>query len=121
MSKIKYYKNIKLEEFLDETIKECTEAELMYSYNEMNNEMNNTKISKCNSELNSKNIIDSHECIEIVEVNELVSDITFEITKIKGMKKLVLTVNIYDETEIIKLDFEIKKTTLKKLLKDLDD
>ena len=114
MSKIKYYKNIKLEEFLDENIKECTEEELMENYLE---------ISKCNTDLDIEKIIDSHDCIdiEIVEADELESDITFEITKVKGKKKLVLTVNIYDESEIIKLDFEIKKSTLKKLLKDLED
>ena len=114
MSKIKYYKNIKLEEFLDENIKECTEEELM---------IKSIDTSEYNSEVNVENIIDSHDCIdiEIVEADELESDITFEITKVKGKKKLILTVNIYDDSEIIKLDFEIKKSTLKKLLKDLED
>ena len=113
MSKIKYYKNINLEEFLDEKIKECTEDEIESNKEEINN----------NLQIEFDKIVDMSEGldIEIVESDELESDITFEITKIKGKKKLVLTVNIYDDSEIIKLDFEIKKSTLKKLLKDLED
>lgn len=113
MSKIKYYKNINLEEFLDEKIKECTEDEIESNKEEINN----------NLQIEFDKFVDMSEGldIEIVESDELESDITFEITKIKGKKKLVLTVNIYDDSEIIKLDFEIKKSTLKKLLKDLED
>lgn len=113
MSKIKYYKNINLEEFLDEKIKECTEDEIESYKEEINNSL----------QIEFDKIVEMGEGIdiEIVESDELESDITFEITKIKGKKKLVLTVNIYDDSEIIKLDFEIKKSTLKKLLKDLED
>ena len=104
MSKIKYYKNINLEEFLDEDIKE-----VVFSNNETNNE-------------NDDNNEDFEDLgIEIMEEDMIQSDITFDISKVKGKKKLTLVVNIYDNDEIIKLDFEIKKSTLKKLLKDLED
>lgn len=102
MSKIKFYKNINLEEFLDETISENLIVE-NYSDNMIIIEDNNIEL-------------------EIIETDDIESDISFEISKIKGKKKkLILTVNIYEADEIIKLDFEIKKSTLKKLLKDLED
>ena len=101
MSKIKFYKNINLEEFLDETISENLMIE---------DDMNEIVITE-----------DNNIELEIVETDDIESDISFEINKIKGKKKLILTVNIYEADEIIKLDFEIKKSTLKKLLKDLDD
>lgn len=107
MSKIKYYKNINLEEFLDEDIKE-----VVFSNNETNNK----------TEYNNEDFEDFEDLgIEIVEEDMIQSDITFDISKVKGKKKLTLVVNIYDNDEIIKLDFEIKKSTLKKLLKDLED
>ena len=101
MSKIKFYKNINLEEFLDENI-----SENLIVDNDSNEMI-----------INEDNNID----LEIIETDDIESDITFEIDKVKGKKKLILTVNIYEADEIIKLDFEIKKTTLKKLLKDLED
>lgn len=101
MSKIKFYKNINLEEFLDENISENLIVD---------NDSNEMIINEDNS-------ID----LEIIETDDIESDITFEIDKVKGKKKLILTVNIYEADEIIKLDFEIKKSTLKKLLKDLED
>lgn len=101
MSKIKFYKNINLEEFLDETISENLIIE---------DDSNNIIITEVNN-------IE----LEIIETDDIESDISFEINKVKGKKKLILTVNIYEADEIIKLDFEIKKSTLKKLLKDLED
>lgn len=101
MSKIKFYKNINLEEFLDETISENLIIE-DDSDNIIITEVNNIEL-------------------EIIETDDIESDISFEINKVKGKKKLILTVNIYEADEIIKLDFEIKKSTLKKLLKDLED
>ena len=99
--KIKFYKNINLEEFLDENISKNLIIE---------DDINEIVITEDNS-------ID----LEIIETDDIESDISFEINKIKGKKKLILTVNIYEADEIIKLDFEIKKSTLKKLLKDLED
>jgi len=101
MSKIKFYKNINLEEFLDETISENLIIE---------DDSDNIIITEANN-------IE----LEIIETDDIESDISFEINKVKGKKKLILTVNIYEADEIIKLDFEIKKSTLKKLLKDLED
>lgn len=101
MSKIKFYKNINLEEFLDENISENLIIE---------NDSDNMIITE-----------DNNIELEIIETDDIESDISFEINKIKGKKKLILTVNIYEADEIIKLDFEIKKSTLKKLLKDLED
>mgnify|MGYP006096359293 FL=1 len=116
MSKIKYYKNKnkKLEEFLDENIKECTEDEINATQIDAFNQTNGYNLATIIESTNDNDI-------EIIETEELESDITFEITGVKGKKKLFLTVNIYDESEIIKLDFEIKKETLKKLLKNLED
>ena len=114
MSKNKYYKNKKLEEFLDENIKQCIEEDSNVT---QHNIINQTLVFNLETKIESTNDID----IEIIETDELESEITFEISKVKDKKKLVLTVNIYDESEIIKLDFEIKKATLKKLLKDLED
>ena len=101
MSKIKFYKNINLEEFLDENISENLIVE---------NDSDNMIITE-----------DNNIELEIIETDDIESDISFEINKIKGKKKLILTVNIYEADEIIKLDFEIKKNKLKKLLKDLED
>lgn len=103
MSKIKYYKNINLEEFLDEDIKETI---ILDESNEI--------------DINEDTNFDELD-IEIVVDDMIQSDINFDISKVNGKKKLTLVVNIYDNDEIIKLDFEIKKTTLKKLLEDLEE
>lgn len=105
MSKIKYYKNIKLEEFLDETVKKCIKNEKIVD-----------KLDEINLNLNK-----TDDYVEIIYTDELASEITFDITNINGEKKVILTVNIYDEADIIKIDFEIIKSTLEKLLKDLED
>lgn len=104
MSKIKYYKNINLEEFLDEDIKETVFLDETKDDEDIIEETNFEELG-----------------IEIVEDDMIQSDITFDISKVKGKKKLTLVVNIYDNDEIIKLDFEIKKSTLKKLLEDLEE
>ena len=106
--KIKFYKNISLEEFLDENI---NKENVKNSY-EDNSPDNSTDFI-----IGEQDQID----IEIIEADDIESDISFEISKQKGKKKLILTVSIYEDDEIIKLDFEIKKSTLKKLLKDLEN
>ena len=101
MSKI-FNRNINLDEFLDETI---------IVQNDLISEDNNIDLE----------IIENNIGLEIIEADDIDSDVSFEINKCKGKKKLILTVNLYEGDEMIKLDFEIQKSTLKKLLKDLED
>ena len=122
MSKIKYYKNINLEEFLDEDINENTSTIINKNYISDDLIMNeNTIINK--NDISDNFIIneDNSINIEIVETDDIESDISFEINKQSGEKKLILTVTIYELDEMLKLEFEIKKSTLKNLLKDLED
>lgn len=122
MSKIKYYKNINLEEFLDEDINENTSTIINKNYISDDLIMNeNTIINK--NDISDNFIIneDNSINIEIVETDDIESDISFEINKQSGEKKLILMVTIYELDEMLKLEFEIKKSTLKNLLKDLED
>lgn len=110
----------KIEEFLDEKIiinENTKKKNVEKSDNDFKNDSDND--SENDSENNSEN---EDEMVITVEDDDILeSDLSFEIIKKDGKKKLNFVVKIYDDDEILKLNYEIKKSTLKKLLKDLDD
>ena len=89
MSKIKYYKNINLEEFLDEDINENTSTIINKKYISDDLIMNENTSTIINKNDISDNFIineDNSINIEIVETDDIESDISFEINKQSGKK-----------------------------------
>lgn len=108
--KIKYYKNINLEEFLDEVTIVVDKS-----------------IKPTQNLLNIDYDINDFDDIEIIDMDELendenvITDVNIKVVKNNNNKVLRITIDLLINDDLVKFDFDINETTFLQLYKDFKD
>ena len=108
--KIKYYKNINLEEFLDE------DAIILHETKKPTN--NVLDIDYDLTDIDDIEIIDMDE---LDEEGNIFTDVSVKVVKNNNEKVLRISLDLFINNDLVKFDFDINKSTFLQLYKDFKD